>query len=179
MKNQVKVALLAGGVLVSLASFIPLTTYAVDNPADVTITAVVNPAITLDAAEGFSVKGDSGEILTGKVKATVRSNTKYTVSFKTATSETSMIAEDSPEVIPASADVRKNNDAWAIRSKLADGTDSDYVAIDSVGKTLFTSNGTNDGTAPLQFEVGISTHQSITAGSYSVDLTVTAAAAAP
>lgn len=183
MKNQVKVALLAGGILVSLASLVPLTTYAADPVEatdDVTITAIVNPSISIDTAEGFTVKGDSGKVLSGNILATVKSNTKYTITIKPATSQTAMVATESSDTIPASADVRENNRAWAIKSKSSNGIDGNYVAIDTTaGQTLFTSAGTNDGTTPLQFAVGISTDQSITSGTYSIDLTVVAAAAAP
>lgn len=182
MKTKVKAMALLGGTLAGLASMLPLTSYAIANPSDVTITATVNPAISLDAASGFSVTGDAGEVMNGIISATVKANTQHTISFKVADSRTSTAMTD-PNVtgdsIPASANVVANNNAWGIKAKTgaADSANADvYTEITKNNQVLYTSTGNSDGSTPIKFAVGISTSQSISAGSYSIDLTVTAAA---
>lgn len=177
-KFKTKAVLVAGGVLASLASLIPMTTYAADNPSNVTVTAIINPHISIDAASGNGddgVKGDAGNILTTAISATITSNAQYTIAVRTASDETSMRAPGVTEGIPASTNVAKNTSAWAIKAKNSDGTDGAYQAMKSTNTTLYTSpTGTASGVG-TQFTVGISTAPSITAGKYSVDLVITAA----
>ena len=173
---KTKAVLVAGGVLAGLASLVPMTTYAIDNPATATVTAKINPYITIDAASGGSTQGDAGKILTTSISATVTTNSKYTIAVKTATSETAMKAEGVTEGIPASANVAENVSAWAIKAKNADGTEDDvYTAMKATDTTLYTSNAGAVSAAKTDFTVGISTAPSITAGSYSVNLIITAA----
>lgn len=176
MKHNFKTkVMLAAGVLAGLASLAPMTTYAVTNPATATVTAVINPHITIDAANGGSTQGDAGNVLTTSISATITSNAKYTIAVKTATSETAMKAEGVTEGIPASANVAKNTSAWAIKAKNDDGTDGAYTAMKATDTTLYTSNAGAVSGAKTDFTVGISTAPSITAGSYSVNLVITAA----
>ena len=175
---KTKAVLVAGGVLAGLASLVPMTTYAVTNPASATVTAIINPHISIDAVAGNGdegVKGDAGSILETSISATITSNAKYTIAVKTATSETAMKAEGVTEGIPASANVAKNVSAWAIKEKNADGTDGAYVQMKATDTTLYTSNAGAVSSKQTVFAVGISTAPSITAGKYSVALTITAA----
>lgn len=185
MKNRVKFALVAGGVLAGLASFVPLTTYAEcenkgeNGSCSLTVTAIVSPSMTLDLVtgkDGVNMTGSAGEILTpGKIGAKVTSNTKYHINFKTKTNETAMIGTNgNAKSIQASTDIRAGNDAWAMRRSSTEA----WQAITAEGVNLYTSEGTDDGTTEHLFDFGISTSQSLPADTYSVDLVVTAVSAA-
>ncbi len=183
MKNRVKAALLGGGALVGLASLVPLTTYA-DNPDTLTVTAIVNPVIQLDlsiGAEGVNMSGEAGEVLEpGIIGAKVTANTRYNIDFKTTSSDTDMKGATSGGVIPAlkeGAEFVEGVNAWAMRGPNTPA--NTYVRIGNTGTTLFTSEGTDDGSTIHNFEFWISTNQNLAADSYSINLTVTASPATP
>ena len=178
MKTKTKIAALSGGLLIGLATLVPLTSYA----TDVNITATVNAAITLDTASGFTVSGNAGAVMdTGRITAIVKANTKYNIGLKTATAETAMKATGINDSIPAGTNVTANTSAWGIKAKTGPGDNDNattYTKITASNQNLFTSTGKSADTGDtIKFAVGISTSPNITAGDYSISLTVTASAA--
>lgn len=178
MKTSLKLAILAGGALACSGALVPLTSYAADNPSTIELSAKVLPTITLDSASGFTVQGDAGAVMIGTVSTTVTSNTRYTIGFKVADSSTTtdMTSASTSDVIPAGTNVVENNSAWGIKTKTGAGDDqnaANYTAVTKTSQTFYTSSSTANA-ATVNFKVGISTKKSQTAGSYSVDLTVTA-----
>ncbi len=180
MKNKIKLAMLSGGVLAAIASFVPLTSYA----EDVSISAVVNTSITIDAnaTSGVSVSGNAGDTMeNGVITTKVTSNTKYTISLKTKTTQTAMVGANTGAEIPAGTNIAANNSAWGVKKKTgaADANnESTYTALTSTNQTFFTSvSKSADAGDTIKFPVGISTSANQTADTYSVDITITAAAA--
>ena len=169
--------------MVALASIFPLTAYAATSTSSVSISATVNPSISIDAASGLSLTGEAGAIMDGVISATITANTKYTIGLKVkdGSPSTAMVSE-AGDTIPASSAIIANTNAWGVKKKTGPG-DSDnadaYSEVTMTNANFFTSEGKSDGRTPVKFQVGISTAPSISAGSYSVNLTITAAPATP
>lgn len=183
MKQRAKFAVRASLAMATLASIFPLTAYAATKNTNLTLTATVNPSISIDAASGFSITGEAGSVMNGVISASVTANTKYTLGLKVkdGSASTAMVSEVG-ESIPASSSVIANTSAWGVKKKTGPGdldNATDYSEVTMLNTNFFTSTGNSDGRTPIKFQVGISTAPNIAAGSYSVNLTLTAAPATP
>ncbi len=150
-----------------------------DNNDNVTIT--ITPTLSLDVAATTEIPYTAGGISTGNLSAIVKSNQQHAIQLSAA--EPNLVNEaDSNKTIPADAGVSAGTSAWGIKKKksatgtpLGSTTDvSDYTALTSTPDIFYRSAAGSEGTASIDFTVGISTDSSVASGTYSTNVTVTA-----
>ena len=134
----------------------------------------VAPVLTIDATAGMEDVVEANEITTGNISATVTANTAYQVMLSAA--QTALRdANIANEEIPASANVTPGTDAWGIATG---NTDTPYAAI-TTSPTVYpatVTDGTEVAQKVHQFGIGVSVSSSLSSGTYSTIVTVTAAA---
>lgn len=181
MKNQVKLGLLAGGILASFVALAPLTAYAVSvtsNP-NPTVTVTVNPVLTLDSATSASLTADSSQVVDTTFNVKVTANKGYTISLHAPESTALTATGDISDSIPAASTLTAGTNGWGIKKKSADNSAddaNDYTAITGSAVQFYKStSGTIAAGVTTTFTVGVAIAPTLTAGSYSTNITVTAA----
>ena len=179
MKKTTKLGIIAGGLVVGLSSLAPLTTYAATGTSTVTVT--VDPTITLDSVTNASVTAKPTTVEETTFSAKVITNKKYTISL-TATNP-ALSASGITDTIPAASTLTAGTNGWGVKKKGSNTTsnttdDSAYSAITSTlnaNSVFYTAaSGTVAAGVTTTFTGGVAVSPTITAGSYSTQLTVTA-----
>lgn len=181
MKNQVKLGLVAGGILAGIASLAPLTTYAATTDTKTsTVTVTVSPVLTLDSATNASLTADSARVVDTTFSAKVTANKGYTISLHTPTSTAlKSTTTGVTDTIPTAAALTAGTNGWGIKKKSADNSTTDatgYTALTTSPVQFYkATSGTAAAGATTTFTVGVAIAPTLTAGSYTTNLTVTAA----
>lgn len=179
MKKTTKLGIVASGIVLGLSAFAPLTTYAASGTSTVTVT--VDPTITLDSITNASVTASPTAVKDTTFNARVITNKKYTISL-TATN-TALSASGTTDTIPASSTLTAGTNGWGVKKKGSNTTsntsnDTNYSAITSTlnaASVFYTAaSGTVAEGVTTTFTVGVAISSTLTAGSYSTQLTVTA-----
>lgn len=131
------------------------------------VNVIVGASLALDLAAGsVSIPLDYNAVKTGTIGATVTANQEYTVSLSAA--EPRLVhAENSSYSIPASDNVAVGTDAWGVKKSGA----TTYTGLTTTPVVFYTGTSADS----HSFEVGISLGSFLPAGTYSTDVTVTAA----
>lgn len=182
MKIKAKSAMLLGGVIAGFAAMIPMVTYAETKTADTSVTVNIATSLTVEAT-GVTQNINAGSISEdGRIIAAVKSNSPYTISLNAKEHADLKDPDNSYESIPASATVVAGTDAWGIKKK--GGANNNDNTSNEAGYTAITTSpvvfyraaaGTGAESIVTDFTVGISITSSLSAGTYSTDVTVTAA----
>ena len=176
MKIKAKSAMLLGGVIAGFAAMIPMVTYAETKTADTSVTVNIATSLTVEAT-GVTQNINAGSISEdGRIIATVKSNSPYTISLNAKEHADLKDPDNSYESIPASATVVAGTDAWGIKKKGGASNEAGYTAITTSPVVFYrAAAGTGAESIVTDFTVGISITSSLSAGTYSTDVTVTAA----
>lgn len=190
MERKIKQALFLTGAFVSAAvAFMPLTTYAVDPDCKTgeilkdgvcvpyanggtAVEVKIEDLLSLDAAGSDTVIPAYPNFLrTGNFPVTVRSAVPYTISLSADDTNLTDVA-DPNHMIPARSNITEGQLGWGIKK---DGADV-YTAIRQNPQVFFDS-GTNvaDEAITTNFEVGVAVTDTTAQGTYSTEVTVTAA----
>ncbi len=136
------------------------------------ITVNVTPTITLDVSDGVTAAAEADKVATGKIEATVTSNSDYDVLL--SAKEPRLVGkENSNNYIPVVSDtnpVQPGNDAWGILN--ASGL---YDPITTTPSLFDDTKSFSNNSTTHTFNVGISISPSLPADTYSTEVTVTAA----
>ncbi len=180
MKTK-KTLIIAGTLVAGLGALVPMSTYAVSaTPKTANVSVTVNPTITIDATTDFSKEMDATNVITGTIGATITSNAPYSISLNTDAGKTALSSSTTSDTIPAGKDIASGTNAWGIKKKGgATNNDnasdaSDYTAI-TASPVVFYNAAAGATGAVTNFTVGISIAPSLAAGTYSTQVTVTAA----
>ena len=142
----------------------------------------IDKALTLSNVQGADIdKASFASVAEGTIKATVTSNSKYSISLS-ATEPNLKLSGDptGAQVIQASDTVTKGGasingtltSTWGVKKAGAD----DYTAITPSPVSFFTSTGKSAATGTETIlTVGVGVTPTLQAGSYSTQITVTAA----
>ncbi len=132
----------------------------------------IEPFLTITTTSGMSETMTAANILHGNITAVVESNGQYNVLLSAAQPALKNATISAAE-IPANADVRANNSAWAIRN--ADGTT--YKPVTTNEEIFYSATAFDDVVKSYThtFTVGVSVAPNIPSGKYSTNVTVTVA----
>ncbi len=176
MESIVKKLFVSGSLLVALA--VTLTTITSNvSAADVApvtgrtkFSLTVENALTLSNVSATEITAKPSDIANGTLSATVSSGSKYTISL--SAEQPALSAADITDTINA-GDATVNN-TWGIQ-KIGE---SAYTAIGTAPAVFYTSAAPSEnGGSVTDFNVGVRISPILPAGSYSTDITVTAAVA--
>lgn len=176
MKTNIKAAVLATGLIASAGALLPLSVQAIGETTETaSISVNVKPTITLDISSNTadSIVAETNTVSKGIITAKVTSNAHYEISLSAANPDlTSASTTDKIEAIPngGTSTLPTGTSAWGIKKP----TDTDlYTGLTASNVPFFTSN-VNGNATPTEFEVGIMVAPSLSAGTYSTEVTVTA-----
>lgn len=178
MKTNIKAMALATGLIASVGVLLPLSAHAAigDTQKTASVSVTVTPTITLDISNNANnITADSSDVAKGNIVATVTSNAHYQIALH-ATSHTDLTSATTSDNIPTIANggtsaLPAGTSAWGIK-KPGDATGT-YTGLTTSAVPFFTSN-VNGTATPTTFEVGIRVAPSLSAGTYSTEVTVTA-----
>ena len=167
-----KLLAITGIMIVAGLALLPVASYAAESSQNIDVEVVVARELRLDAASG----GDTIDLVanrvnTGNISAQVYSTMPYTISLSAA--QPNLVHSNlSSYFIPASSKVAVGTDAWGVKKS---GEDT-YTALGPDPAVFYTGNAAtpDDGTT-TNLEVGISLGTNLAAGTYSTEVTVTAA----
>lgn len=172
MEHFVKKLLVATGILAAASvTMLPLASHATDS-ATTTVTVNVQRTISLDAASGGdTINLVANQVNTGNISATVTSTAPYAIYL--SADQPNLVHSELPSYfIPASSNVAVGTDAWGIK----ESGKSNYTAISTEPAVFYTGNAATPAAGTTtNLEVGISLGTNLAAGTYSTEVTVTAA----
>lgn len=156
----------------ALVALLPLATSAADT-ASTTVSVTVERVLRLDAASGGNtIDLMANSVSTGSISAQVYSTAPYTISLSAAQPNLLHSTLPSTYSIPASSNVVAGTNAWGVKKS----GDSGYTAVTTSPEVFYTGNAaTPTAGTTTNLEVGISLGGNLVAGTYSTDVTVTAA----
>lgn len=174
-----KSLLVVGGVVASLAALTPMATYAVTAPTKTSgVSITVSPAITITTTQSYSGTADVAQVNTGKIGATITSNTKYTISLSAdnpALTDVDAATNGNSATIPAaSGALTAGTRGWGVKKDTSAGGDGTYTAI-TTSPVVFYNSTAGAQAAPTQFDLGIAISSDLPSGTYQTTVTVTAA----
>lgn len=176
MESIVKKLFASGSIIVALAATLTAITSSV-SAADIApvtnqtkFSLTVENALTLSDVSATEITAKPSDIATGTLSAKVSSAAKYTISL--SATEPALTATDITDAInPGDATV---NNTWGVQ-KIGEST---YTGISTTPDVFYTSDAPSvAGGSVTDFSVGVRVSPTLPAGSYSTDITVTAAVA--
>ena len=167
-----KLLAITGIMIVAGLALLPVASYAAESSQNIDVEVVVERVLRLDAASGGdTIDLTANQVSTGNISAKVYSTMPYTISLS-AKQPNLVHSNLSSYFIPASSNVAVGTDAWGVKKS----GDAGYTAISTTPTVFYTGNAaTPDAGTTTNLEVGISLGTNLAAGTYSTEVTVTAA----
>ena len=176
-----------GTLIMGSIAFTPLTSYAAEcsktdtsgcakKQANQEVIFNVNGYLTLDdVTKNINIRIAPDQKKTDTLTAMVTSSSKFTISLSAA--QPNLVKSGSSEVIPGGTSSTSGK-GWGIKKKDAAGNDlADYSSLTATPAVFYTGAATNNTSAKYNFEVGVWVDGTVEEGSYSTEVTVTAAVA--